>query len=230
MASLTDLRHEVGTELGLDYANTGDDQTKIDRWLNRAVRKVLRDTRCYVTSTMVTPGATADYTLTTSVLDVDEIFFTASAQDYSLERVSAYDLRRRRRIGTPGSSGPARYYAFRGNNLVMFYPTPGATDTLTLYYVPAPTAMSSGANDSATTTYGGIPDDYARLIELWALVHLASYDDDQSSGQGQRYLELYRAGVSEARRELVRKGGHRLGRATVGRRPVFASHPSQDVR
>jgi hypothetical protein len=229
MATLTDLRHEVGTELGLDYLVAGDDQTNIDRALNRAVRKVLRDTRCYVTTTTVTPGASENYTLGATILDVDEMYATSSSQDYPLVRVSPYELRRMRRAASSGTTGPARYYAFRGSNLVLFYPIPGATDTVTIYYVPVPTALSSGANDTSAATFGGIPDDYAHMITLWAMHRLASYDDDQSSAQGQRYLTWYRDELAAARRELVKRGGHRLGRAVLSTRRQFIAHPSQDV-
>ena len=218
MATLTNHRLAVGLELGLDYANSGNDKTLIDMRLNQAVRKVLRDTQCYVTSQTVTPGASQDYTLAAGVLDIVDLDFTASGQSYELERVTVPQLRRLRRQGA--LANPTRFYALAGNNTILFYPTPAASDAASMYYVPAPTAMSSGTHDSSSvspTNYGGVPEDYDHLIQFWALHLLASFDDDQSSAQGKRYLDLYREGVKEARGELRRKGGHRRPKIVPGR-------------
>jgi hypothetical protein len=91
--------------------------------LNQAVRKVLRDTQCYVTSTTVTPGAAKDYTLTSGVLDILDFSFTQSAYTSRLERLSVPDLLYLRSQGA--SASRPTHYAFAGNNNVMFYPTPG---------------------------------------------------------------------------------------------------------
>lgn len=198
--------------------------------LNQAVRKVLRDTRCYVTSQTVTPGANKDYTLASGVLDVIDFSFTQSTYTSRLERLSVPDLLYLRSQGTAASR--PTHYAFAGNNTVLFYPTPGAADTLEMYYVPAPTEMSSGAHDSSSVTptnYGGIPVDYDILIQWWALHLLASYDDDGSSAQGDRYLKLYREGVAEARGELRRKGGHRKSKWFAGGSRSLVGSRSQDL-
>jgi len=98
-----------------------------------------------------------------------------------------------------------------------------------MYHIPRPTVMSSGAHDSSNATYGGVPEELSYLIEYWAKAHLASYDDDQSSAQGLRYLDQYWTGVGRAKGDLTRKGGRRLPRVVVGRRPRVASSPSQDI-
>lgn len=232
MATLTDLRAEVTRELGLDNTagTASGQQTQIDLWLNRAVRKVLRDTHCYVTTQTVTPGATEDYTLTSSVLDIVDMTFSTSSFTARLERLTVPDLLQLRSQGATASR--TTHFALAGNNTILFYPTPGATDTVKMYYVPAPTAMASGAHDSSSTSptnYGGIPVDYDYLIELWAEHMLASTIGHERSAQGSRYLERYREGVRECRRDLNRKGGHRAPKILVGGPRQVVRSRSQDL-
>jgi hypothetical protein len=212
MSTLAELQTEVAEEIGSIDATA--DATKINRFLNRGVRDILRKTRCYVTSQTITPGATADYALAATVLDISVLYATASGNEYRLERVSPAEIVDMRLNGT--ASSPARYYALAGFNTVMWYPTPAAADTFTMYYTPAPTAMSSGSHDPATSTYGNIPEDYHHLIARYAMRFLGSFDDDTSSAQGSRYWEEYKEGLREMRAELNRKGGNRLPRSRVG--------------
>lgn len=219
MAVLSDLQTEVAEEIG--SINATDDATKINRALNRGVRDILRRTHCYVTSMTLTPGATADYTLTSSVLSIVAI----DSAD-SLERVPVQEILRLRNQST--SSSPARKYALAGATTLMWWPTPAATDTMTVYYVPAPTAMSSASHDPSSITYGGIPEDYHELIARYAMARLASFDDDASSAQGARYREEYEKGLKEMKAQLVRRGGVRLGRAVLGRRTTVPHNNSTD--
>lgn len=220
--TLTDLRDEVAGELGLDNSASGD-QPRIDRWLNRGVRDVLRKTNCYTDQVTVTPGAVSEYTLAATVLDIVDL--AVQGQNTPPERLTNHQLRNYQRTNA-SSTGTVQFYAFSGNNLLLFYPTLSASTVIDLLVVPAPTAMSSGSHDVTTATYGGIPDDYVYLVELYAKIYLGSYDDDQTSAQGQRYRDWYREGVSEARKELQRKGGHRLSRVRVGPRRRITAHDS----
>lgn len=219
MSTLADLQTEVAEEIGSIDASA--DATKINRALNRGVRAILRSTRCYQDQITATPGAVSEYTLATTVLDIVDL--AIQGEDSSIERVSPADVRRMQRLSTANAS-PPRYYALAGNNLLLFHPALSASNVLDLLVVPAPTAMSAAGNDPATATYGGIPEDYHELIARYAMARLASFDDDASSAQGQRYREEYRDGLREMRRELVLKGGHRLPIASSRRRRVHSSN------
>ena len=229
MATLSELQVEVAEQIGsIDATN---DATKINRYLNRGVRHVLRHTHCYAAEGTVTPGAADNYQLASTYLDIIDASFTQNSEHWELERVSPEQLRRLRRNGSAVStSGPTRYYALAGSNLMMFYPQPGASDTLSLLYVPAPTAMSSGSHDPSNATYGGVPEDYHELIVLYACWWLAMYDDDQSSQYGRDYKALLDLGINQAKRELERKGGHKSPRFKVGPRRFVARDPSTDLR
>lgn len=226
MSTLAELETEVAEEIGLDETV---DQTKLRRFLNRGVRDFLRRTRCFVQSETFTPGANINYTLDSTVLDVVDMYFTDSTS--GLERVSVAEIHRIRRAGSamsPTDTYP-RFYAFQ-NPLVMFDFAPGASDTLTVVNVPSPTAMSSALHDPSDATYGGIPEDYHDALALYAESKLGSFTDDQSSAQGQRYWDAYLARARDAKKEIVFKGGHRLGKAIVsGRRSRYvSSDPSAD--
>ena len=228
MATLANLRTRVSAKLGLDTTAGGTDETLLDSWANEAVLDVLLKTGVYRSSaTMTLTANTKDYTLPSEILAVDELYITGSNGDRPLTRASTQDLLYMRRATS--TSGDVMFYAVNGANLLMVYPTPTAADTLTVYYTPRPTAMSSGAHDPSSTTYGGIPAEHHKAIEYYCLWQGGDYLDDQSSSQGQRYLDLYEKELAKIRRAVRRKGGKRLGRATVGRRPVFVTHPSQDV-
>lgn len=226
MSTFAELKTEVCEQIG--SINTTDDDTKLARYLNRGVRHVLRHTHCYQVETSVTPGAADNYTLAASLLDIVDASFTASAQNYELERVTPREIRRMRRASASTASGPTRYYALAGANLLMFYPQPGAADTLSLLNVPAPTAMSSGSHDPSNATYGGIPSEFHEALEFYACFRGASYDDDESSSQGQRYYELFRERISQIRKGGLLKGGRSLPRARVGRQAFSPRDPSTD--
>lgn len=228
MSTFVELKTEVASEIG--SINVTDDATALGRELNRGVRRILRQPPyVYMTSQTVTPGANADYTLATSILVMNEAYFTQGTTNYDLERVSLQDILRLRKAATT-AAGPARYYALVGANKLAFYPTPAAADTLTMYYVPVPTAMSADANDPSTATYGLIPVDYHDLIARYAMARMASFADDASAAQGSRYWQEFNEGLKDMKRELHRLGGRRLPRARLkGRRSVL-SDPSIVVR
>ncbi|MCR4340858.1 MAG: hypothetical protein NUW01_13340 [Gemmatimonadaceae bacterium] len=228
MSTLTELEVEVASEIG--SINATDDQTAIRRELNRGVRRILRQPPyVYLTSQTVTPGANADYTIATSILLITDLYVTAGSVDYPLEKTSLADIIRLRQASA-SSAGPARYYAQVGSNKLAFYPTPAAADTMTVYYVPVPTAMSTSSHDPSDATYGGIPVDYHDLIARYAMARLASFDDDASSAQGSRYWEEFNSGLAQMRRELNRHGGRRLPRARLSNRRIFPSDPSIVIR
>lgn len=212
MSTLTTLQTNVATELGL---NTTDDGSTITKHLNDAVIDVLLRTRCYVTTaTMSETSGTGDYTLDTGLLVANKAYVTASGTDFPMEPMGIDELIDLRLNAT--SASPARFYAVQGT-LVSVYPTPSAADTVTIFYVPRPTAMSSGANDPSTATYGGIPAEFHVGLELYAQWKMGSQSDDASSGQGARYKQDYEEFLRRMKRQLTHKLGAKLPRARVGR-------------
>jgi hypothetical protein len=215
LTSLAQFRTAVSDELGLSN-DPSTEQPDIDIWVNKGVTRVLRDTHCYITSATVSgfDGVSSDYSMASSILEIDDMFLTSGGTQYRLERVSVPLLVEQRRVSNPTGT-PAATYALAGANLLMFWPTPGASDTLSIYYVPVPTALSSANDDPSTLSLGGIPVSLHEAIEFYACFKGASFDDDQTSSQGQRYHDLYEKEITAYRRLINRRGGQRGARAVV---------------
>ena len=212
MSSLTNFRTEVAAILGLDNSASGD-QPLMDIWINEGVADVLVKTRCKVSPfTMALTAGTADYTLSTSVLAIVDLYVAATNGDNFLpERVSPSEILRMRLAAS--SDSPALSYAVAGSNLLMVYPTPSAADVLTGSYVPRPTTLSSGSD-----TPSEIPTEWHKLVVFYTCWRGADADDDTTSEQGERYRGLYEQGIRELRNAVAKKGGFRLAPAQVNPR------------
>lgn len=183
--------------------------------MNEGVTDVLLRTSCKVSTTTITEtSGTGDYQLNTDILRVVAWEWTNAVQTLLPERVTVEELLWRRAFDAT-SSYPAQAYAVAGSNLLMVYPTPTGADTITVYYVARPTALSAG-----TDSPGDIPEEFHPAVELYALWKLASMSDDQSSGQGERYRIQYEGqdgtgGMLARIRGHVNRKGARRGRAQL---------------
>lgn len=209
MTTLANFRTRVSAKIGLDNTASSADQSLVDSWINEGIVDVLCETQCNVDSQTVTPGASADYALSASVLGIIDMYTTSGGTDDPLDQVSVSDLLEMRRNGSTSTGGSVVSYALAGTDLVLFYPTPAAADTFTMYYVPKPTAMSGSADDPSSASLGGIRSDFHKAIEFYALAEAADYDDDGSSAQGERYLARYENELGKIRRKLIRLGRYK---------------------
>ena len=243
MSTFAQLKSNVSKELGLDETAAGDEDTLLGRRLNQAVREFLLDTHCYVkagTFTAVANQADYDFQSTTSyitmsggggpesakvILAIETLY---DSNNVPLERVNVSEIDEFRRASATTATAAQRFYAFDGANLFMLWPTPSTAEAFSIRVVPRPTEMSSAAHDPSDPTYGGVPAEYHEAIEKWACWYMASYDDDVSSTQGDRYLGQYQMQVSKCRRAMKLKGGRRQARLRLGRRaPVVSSDPAR---
>ena len=233
MATLAKFRTRIAMKTGIAADTSGsDDQALADDWINDGIVDVLLETHCNVDSQTVTPGASADYALSASVLAIIDMYTSSSGTDDRVEQVSVPDLLEMRRQGSTASSSPVTHYALAGADLILFYPTPAAADTFTMYYVPKPTALSGSADDPSSASLGGIRTEFHKAIEYYALAEAADYDDDTSSAQGARYREWYQAELSKVRRNLSRLGRYKPppARLPTQRRPRRPRFSDQDWR
>lgn len=231
MSTLTNLRTRTYSRLGLDSTAAGTDETETTAYLNEAIVDVLLQTGVYVTTTTVNLSAgTSDYTLDTGIIRIRDAYITSGGNRYSITQTTPAAILDLRRGST--TSSPAFFYAIDGSNLLMVYPTPAAADTITFYYTPRPTAMSSASHDSSNTTYGGIPDEFAPAIVAYACWKLGDREDDRTSQNGQTYFQEYQEyWIPKIRKYRNMKGGTTLPPATLNRsRRRFAPHdPSADM-
>jgi hypothetical protein len=211
--NLSQFETALGNELGLDTTN---EKTTIDDAINRAVQRVVEENHCYVKEIDYSgwDGTSVNYTLDSAILEILEVTLTSTGIVYPLERLSIEDMLERRRTGQQTGS-PTRFYSVQGANLLMFYPAPGTGDTLTTYVVPLPTALANPTDDPSSTSFAGVPEVLHEAIFLYAASKLASYDDDQSSAQGQRYRDWYNEELTRYKTILRKRGGTRNARAVV---------------
>lgn len=223
MTTLASFRTTVSSIIGLDNTAGSAEQLLIDGWVNEGVTQVLRRTRLKITiATLDLTAGAKDYELPAAIMYITEII---DERNQPLERVTISEINEwRRTTGPTATGGTTPYsYALNGANMFMIYPTPtSSTDTLTYYYVPRPLPLATGTDDPATATQGGIPAEYHRAVELYALWRAADYADDASSQQGDRYQRDFTGEIAQIRRDLQHKAGRRLAPAKLlaaGTRP-----------
>jgi hypothetical protein len=220
VTSLASFRTTVSSIIGLDNTPGSAEQLLIDGWVNEAVVQILRRTRLRtaIATLDLTAGA-KDYELPPGIVFITEII---DAKNQPLERVRVDDINELRRTGPSSGIGFTYCYALNGANMFMIYPTPSVVDQLTYYYVPKPIPMGQPTDDPSLASQGGIPSEYHRAIELYALWRAADYGDDASSQQGDRYQRDFTGEIGQIRRDLQRKGGPRIPAAKLvhaGMRP-----------
>lgn len=185
-------------------------------------------TRAAIATSTLTAGR-GDYELPTAdLLQIRhvEVLATGDTQPRGLKRLDPEDLLALRRTNQDNTS-PSRRYAVDGGNLLRLYPIPSSADTMTITFVPRPTAMSAGTHDPSVSTYGGIPTEFHKAIEYYCLWQGADMDDDSSSAQGERYRVLYE-GENGNGGELAKIRRAVMGK--VGRRPALRIGPPSRVR
>jgi hypothetical protein len=228
---LADIRNEVSRVIGLDTTAAGADETLVDQWANEAVLDILNETRCYVAAaTTLLTANQGDYTLDSTILHVVDAYLTDNSVSYRLKQVSPQMLLDMRVTSNAQATAPVTHYAVSGSNLLMVYPIPSVADTMTLYYVPRPTAMSTGTNDPSTTTYGGIPSEFHRAIVKYVEAEAADYRDDQTSQQGDRYRADYTRWLGKIRKAVNQKGSTDQFAFEVRGRSYPPHDPSTDIR
>lgn len=228
--TLGTLRTSISSKLGLDNTAASAEQVLIDQWCNEGVVDVLLQTRCYVTSaTMALTAGEDEYTLSTSILHIADIELTAGGAVKRFQMVSPAEILEMRRRGASSADDPF-YYAVAGSNMLMVYPTPTSAGTLTVYYTARPTVMSDAAHDPSNTTYGGVPTEFHKAIELYALWQGAEYDNHTPSKNGKDFQEDYEKRLRRYRRHVNLKGNTVLAPARVNlRRRRLVADPGTDT-
>lgn len=245
MATLSTFQSDVAGVLGLENT-VGGDQPRLTGWANDAVVDMLLRTHCYIKSeTLALTVGTGDYDLQSTnkeILAIDDIFLTSNGANFRVKRLASSDLLNLRLFSVTAS--PVQMYAISGANLLMVYPSPLSADTFTIYYVPRPTAMSSGTDDPSTVSLGGIPSEYHYGIELYMQWKAADAFDDATSNNGETYRRMYlgdptappgseqRFGfIGTMKKDLRDKGGKHLAGIIIpprGRR-IYVPNPGVDM-
>lgn len=206
---LDTLCRAVSDKTGLTDGTGTEDRTFLVRVANRAVREVLLDTHCYIVKgTLTLTAGQTEYQLETALgasalalLDYVQTDDTIR----SLTPVTTGELLALRQRGAPG---PARRFTLLGANLLIVEPEPEASATWSIYYVPQPTEMSTGTHDPSATTYGGIPDEYHRAIELYMLLEASERLHDAELAE--LYRRRYDDEIVRVQKRTRKRAGRRL--------------------
>ena len=249
MSTLSTLQSDVAGVLGLDFDSTAPsngDGPRLLGWANDAVTDMLMRTHCYIKSETITLTAgTGDYDLQSTnaeILAIEDIYTTSSGANFRMRRLSTTDLIGLRLYQV--NTAPVTMYAISGANLLLVYPTPLQADTLTIYYVPRPTALSATTDDPSSVTLGGIPKEYHYGLELYMMWKAGDAFDDESSSSGESYRRMYlgdptappgteqRDGfVGTMKKNIRKKGGKHLAGTLIPprNRRIYIPQPGVDV-
>lgn len=188
---------------------------------------------------VMTPNV-GDYTLDPSILAIEDIYLTSGGGNFRVRRLATTDLINLRLFQV--NSAPIQMYALNGANMLMVYPTPLQADTLNIYYVPAPAALTNGTDDPYTLA--GIPAEYHYGLELYMMWKGGDAFDDESSSSGESYRRMYlgdptappgteqRDGfVGTMKKNVRKKGGKHLAGVLIPprNRRIYIPQPGIDV-
>ena len=173
-------------------------------------------------------AGTASYTLPSSVARIKQIIAqlagttgnTAPVKQVGLEKI----LSMRRNVGVSPVTGTITHYALFGLSDLEVFPTPTSADTLTIYCVALPTALSANSDVPILT------EPYAsKLLEYGALVEAADYVKDPFGYLA--YDMKYQEWMQRFRADLNRKrGGQTEQFELVPLRDWPPNDPSVDLR
>jgi hypothetical protein len=216
--TLGEFRNVISSKIGLDNTGGSPDQQLMNRWINEGVVQVLLRTRCRVnTQSFNLVSGTAEYSLeavAVNTLGIQDALRTVAGTQHRLNRVSLDELLQIR-TGQVSATG-GYYYTVEGGDLFATYPVPAANESVLLYRIVRPTAMSADAHDPANATYGGVPTEFHKAIEYWALAEAADFDDDSSSGMGEKYRNDFMQEIVFARYVLLGRAAQRLSKTKLG--------------
>lgn len=218
-----DLQTSVIAKLRLD--STADLQ-KVKDYLNRAYAETVIETEALQTTGTMTLTVDQDtYTLPSAAVRIKQMRvthggnFTRPLAPTSLEQILEWQSG----SASGAVTGAVSHYAVQGINEVVFWPTPSSADTVTVWYVMQPTALS-GSSDVTV-----LPEPYAtRCLENGAAYELALFAKDPDAQVYKAEFELAKRAL---RAHLQRMQGAMTRQFRITRGDRYVPHdPSTDIR
>ena len=201
-ATYQDIQNSVIAKLGLDSTN---DLAKVKDWINQVYAEVCVQTEALQACGTATLTANqANYTMPSQILRIKSMAIQSSGQtDYGppLRQVSQdHMIQLRQNSGsTAVSSGSSTHYAIVGLNRFELWPTPVAADTIKVYYVYLPTALSANSDVAV------LQEPFSsKLLEYGALAEGADFMRDPSESE---YRQLYGFWMAKFKAHLNRRSG-----------------------
>lgn len=213
------VTHAIGIDAATANSGTSQEYTLFLSWLNESVVQFLRKTKVFkVTAALAVTADVADYTIDSSILAFEDVTYVPNGGvGRSLTQVDSWMIRDMR-LPTESTATDPIYFAYEGQQ-IMLYPTPRSSlDNLHIVYVPYPSAALAATSDApSATANGGVPAEYHPVLEAYVKWKAGEHANDKASGNGQMFMQQWEQGVVEARVAEIRKAGMRLGSANIGR-------------
>lgn len=199
-----------------------DDLQKAKDWVNLAYVDAVQQTGCLeATGDAALTANIASYVLPAAVAWIKSLVITYQDGSVSdpLQQVSVDEMLEQRRADVAvGQTQEVPTYAIAGQSRLEIWPTPGAGQTLTFWYVYLPTVLSGDSDTPVIMEPFG-----SKLLEYGALVEGARFKKDPLLTD---YEQQYAMWLAKFQTWMNRRqtGGWRTARVILGPRPrVFAN-------
>jgi hypothetical protein len=204
-STFADLQSAVIAKTRLDPQNPAD-VTKVKDWINQAYCRIVLETEAIQAQTtqVLTPNVN-QYQLPTQAKRIKWMVSQQAGQTFygpPLRMTSMDEIlwRRKSSGGSVITNATCTHYAFSSPNFVDVWPTPGAADTLLIYYVAYPPVFVN------PTDVPAIDEPYAsKLIEYGALIDSSDYIKDIMASFS--YPQLFEDWLMRFRQHNSRKAG-----------------------
>ncbi len=206
---------------------TGNDLTMVKNAINRAYYDTCITTEFVQTKTTVSPTSGGSYTLGSTIIRPKLYQLTVGSVVYRpLEYRSLEDILRFRAANTNSpQTGPPQYFTMDGTQTIEVYPNFQGNETMDIWAVNAPTALS------ATTDVPVIPEPYGSACLVYgACTELADFTKDLLTGM-QGYEAGYQMWLSKLRVHVNRRRGSNAQKMFAMPMSTIIPHdPSTDDR
>ncbi len=199
-STFLDLQNAVAAKMRMDTTDAAQ-LAKIKDWINQAYFQTCLETEALQESdTIALTSNVSAYTMPTGVMRVKYMAIRQTNQggyNVPLTLVPLMQILKWRQAnaGLATTNGTASYYAISGLNDLDLYPTPATSDTLLMYYVAQPNALSVNADVPA------IPEPYAtRCLEAGALIEASDYLKDMINNS--TYRQTFEMWIAKFRQHL----------------------------
>ena len=204
----------VSIEAGMSNVASSEDRLFLERMANSGVVYVLMETHIFVQiGTVTLTAGVGDYRTDHSMLAIRNKEISGDAGVHTLEQVSFETLLDYRRVS---ASSPARYFAIQGHDLFSVAGDPTTAETITYFYVPKPSEMSSGSHDWTTATYGGLPSWAQDAVEAYMLWRCARRNDKERGMGVEGALQNLQRECARVRKHQRKMAGRTLSPPRVG--------------
>jgi hypothetical protein len=160
---------------------------------------------------------TSDFTLT-GVLAINELRYIQSGATSNFAIVPAASLREVLDLNSAAVTGFTRAYAFQGADTLQIAPAPSAGDTITIFYVPSPTALSAAGDVPSV-----IPSQWQeRLLTSYGTSRLAEVE---SPDLAETYRQKYEGFLGQFQMWMMQRQGNTARGMIIG----YPNRPNQPI-